>query len=135
MCGKHTNNKELLLRAPCCKHQIKKFRKASFRRRQKPDKVNRRDLQLLYIYFISIVILLNRRKATEPLIRRVRNYPNLLPEIPRYCCPLIIEENDTLLCKTTKTYSISTNITMVFFRLQPHYANFQHPEPFPVKID
>ena len=24
----------------------------------------------------------------EALIHRVGNYPDLLPEIPRYCCPL-----------------------------------------------
>ena len=44
----------------------------------------------LFIYFISIFILLTRRKATEELIHRVGNYPDLLPEIPRYCCPLVI---------------------------------------------
>ena len=43
-----------------------------------------------FIYFISIFILLTRRKATEVLIRRVSNYPNLLPEMPRYCCSLEI---------------------------------------------
>ena len=43
-----------------------------------------------FIYFISIFILLTRRKATEELIHRVGNYPDLLPEIPRYCCPLVI---------------------------------------------
>ena len=41
-------------------------------------------------YFISICIFLTRRKATEALIHRVGNYPDLLPEIPRYCCPLVI---------------------------------------------
>ena len=46
----------------------------------------------LFIYFISIFILLTRRKATEALILRVGNYPDLilLPEIPRYRCPLVI---------------------------------------------
>ena len=43
-----------------------------------------------YFYFISIFILLTRRKATEALIHRVGNYPDLLLEIPRYCCPLVI---------------------------------------------
>ena len=41
-------------------------------------------------YFISIFILLPRRKATEALIHRVGNYLDLLPDIPRYCCPLVI---------------------------------------------
>ena len=45
----------------------------------------------LFIYFISIFILLTCRKATEALIHRVGNYPDLLPEMPRYCCPLVIQ--------------------------------------------
>ena len=44
-----------------------------------------------FIYFISIFILLNRRKATEALIHRVGNYPDLLSEIPRYCYPLVVK--------------------------------------------
>ena len=44
----------------------------------------------LFIYFISIFIFLTRRKATEALIHRVGNYPDLLLEMPRYCCPLVI---------------------------------------------
>ena len=47
-------------------------------------------LLYFYYFFISIFILLTRRKATEALIHRVSNYPDLLPEIPRYCCPLVI---------------------------------------------
>ena len=39
-----------------------------------------------FIYFISIFILLTRRKATEALIR-----PDLLPEIPRYYYPLVVK--------------------------------------------
>ena len=42
------------------------------------------------IYFISVFILLIRRKATEALIHRVGNYPDLLPEMARYRCPLVI---------------------------------------------
>ena len=45
---------------------------------------------LFIFYFISIFILLTHRKATEALMHRVGNYPDLLPEIPRYCCPLVI---------------------------------------------
>ena len=44
----------------------------------------------IFIYLISIFILLTRRKAMEALIHRVGNYPYLLPEMPRYCCPLEI---------------------------------------------
>ena len=46
--------------------------------------------QFLFIYFISIFILLTRRKAMEELIHRISNYPHLLPEMSRYCCPLVI---------------------------------------------
>ena len=45
---------------------------------------------LFFFIFISIFILLTRRKATEALIHRIGNYPDLLPEIPRYCYPLVI---------------------------------------------
>ena len=41
-------------------------------------------------YFISVFILMTSRKATETLINRVSNYPDLLPEMPRYCCPVEI---------------------------------------------
>ena len=43
-----------------------------------------------FYYLISIFILLIRKKATKKLIHRVGNYPDLLPEMPRYCCPLVI---------------------------------------------
>ena len=45
---------------------------------------------IFILYFISIFILLNHRKVTEALICRVSNYPDLLLEILRYCCPLVI---------------------------------------------
>ena len=41
-------------------------------------------VQYLSIYFISIFILLTRRKATEALIHMVSNYPDLLPKISKY---------------------------------------------------
>ena len=48
------------------------------------------SILLLYYFIISIFILLARTKATEALTYRVSNYPNLLSEMPRYCCPLEI---------------------------------------------
>ena len=42
---------------------------------------------ILNFQLISTFILLTRRKATEALIRKVSIYPELLPEMPRYCCP------------------------------------------------
>ena len=49
-------------------------------------------IELFHIFFIFIVIfiLLTRRKTMEALIRRVSNYPDLLPEMPRYCYPIVI---------------------------------------------
>ena len=43
-----------------------------------------------YFIFISIFILVTLRKATEVLIYRVGSYPDLLLEMPSYCCPLVI---------------------------------------------
>ena len=40
----------------------------------------------IYFYFMSLFILLTHRKATKSLIHRVSSYPNLLLEMPRYCC-------------------------------------------------
>ena len=47
-------------------------------------------LFLFIFIFISIFILLICRKETEALTHRVSNYPDLLSEMPRYCCPLKI---------------------------------------------
>ena len=59
----------------------------------------------IQFFFISILILLTCRKATEALIHRVSDYPNLLPEMPKYCCPLVIKQrydcNLELLAKTS----------------------------------
>ena len=46
-------------------------------------------IQCIMIIFISIFVLLTRSKATEALYR-ASNYPELLPEIPRYCFPVEI---------------------------------------------
>ena len=53
------------------------------------SKLQRYIYLFYFIYFISIFILLTRRKATEALIHSVGNYLDLLPEIPRYCCLVI----------------------------------------------
>ena len=44
----------------------------------------------LFKNFIAIFILLAHREAMEALLHRLGNYPDLLPEMPRYCCPLVI---------------------------------------------
>ena len=40
----------------------------------------------LFIYLISIFILLTHRKAMEVLIHRASNYPDMLLKMPSYCC-------------------------------------------------
>ena len=45
---------------------------------------------LLRFFFIAIFILLTHRKATEALIHMASNYPDLLPQMPRYYCPVEI---------------------------------------------
>ena len=70
--------------------RCKKFPKVSKAKLKEEIIVGPQILFYLFIfYFISIFILLTRRKAMEALIHRVGNYPDLLPEIPRYCCPLV----------------------------------------------
>ena len=39
---------------------------------------------------------LTHGKATEAVIDRATNYPILLPEMPRYCCPVEIFYSDLL---------------------------------------
>ena len=41
-----------------------------------------------FFHFISIFIFLTRRKATEMLIYKASNFPDLLPKMPKYCCPV-----------------------------------------------
>ena len=42
---------------------------------------------ILFLYFI---LPDSQVKATEALIHRVSNYPDLLQDMPRYYCPLVI---------------------------------------------
>ena len=42
-----------------------------------------------FLYFISIFIVLTLRKVTiDNAIDKASNYPDLLLEMPRYCCPI-----------------------------------------------
>ena len=43
-----------------------------------------------FCYFIFKFVLLTRSKATEVLIHTASNYSDLLPEMARYCSPLVI---------------------------------------------
>ena len=44
----------------------------------------------LVIFYHYTFILLTFQKATEVLIHGTTNYLNLLPKMPRYCCPVEI---------------------------------------------
>ena len=47
--------------------------------------------QFIYLFILSLYfILLTGRKATEMLIHRTSNYPDLLFQMPKYCCPVEI---------------------------------------------
>ena len=51
-------------------------------------------LDKLFIYLLLFILFLylspNLPESDEALIHKVSNYPDLLAEIPRYCCPLVI---------------------------------------------
>ena len=76
------------------------------------------QLYMIFFYFISIFILLTCRKATEVLINRARNYPNLLLEMPRYCsllgifyfCYLFLLLKLELLPKTAKQGTVLSSV-------------------------
>ena len=59
-------------------------------------------------HFLPVIYLLDRENPHAGIIS-----------------PLTIEANDTLLCKSTNTHSISTNITLAFRCIQPLCANFE----------
>ena len=44
----------------------------------------------LFFYFYLYIYPPDSQKATKVLIHRVSNYPDLLSEMPRYCCLLVI---------------------------------------------
>ena len=41
-------------------------------------------------YFYLYIYPPDSQESDGGAIHRVRNYPDLLPEMPRYCCPLVI---------------------------------------------
>ena len=43
-----------------------------------------------YFYFYHYIYPPDSQESDEGAIHRVSNYSDLLPEIPRYCCPLVI---------------------------------------------
>ena len=48
------------------------------------------DLFYLFFYFYLYIYPPDSQESDGGAIHRVRNYPDLLPEMPRYCCPLVI---------------------------------------------
>ena len=51
---------------------------------------NLRDSNFFEIFFYLYIYPPDSQESDEEAIHRVNNYPNLLPEMPRYCCPLVI---------------------------------------------
>ena len=45
---------------------------------------------ILFIYFNLYIYPPDSQESDGGAIHRVGNYPDLLPEMPRYCCPLVI---------------------------------------------
>ena len=43
-----------------------------------------------YFYFNLYIYPPDSQESDGGAIHRVGNYPDLLPEMPRYCCPLVI---------------------------------------------
>ena len=48
------------------------------------------DLFFYFIYFNLYIYPPDSQESDGGAIHRVGNYPDLLPEMPRYCCPLVI---------------------------------------------
>ena len=44
----------------------------------------------LFIYFYLYIYPPDSQVSDGGAIHRVSNYPDLLPEMPRYCCPLVV---------------------------------------------
>ena len=44
----------------------------------------------LFFYFNLYIYPPDSQESDGGAIHRVGNYPDLLPEMPRYCCPLVI---------------------------------------------
>ena len=47
-------------------------------------------LKFYFIYFYLYIYPPDSQESAGGAIHRVSNYPDLLPEMPRYCCPLEI---------------------------------------------
>ena len=43
-----------------------------------------------YFYFYLYIYPPDSQESDGGAVRRVSHYPDLLPEMPRYCCPLVI---------------------------------------------
>ena len=51
----------------------------------------RPHLVFLFIYYFYLYIYPSDSQESDGgALHRVSNYPDLLPEMPRYCCPLVI---------------------------------------------
>ena len=48
------------------------------------------DIFYFIFYFYLYIYSPDSQESDVDAIHRVSNYPDLLPEMPRYCCPLVI---------------------------------------------
>ena len=53
-------------------------------------KASLRKISLDFFYFYLYIYPPDLQKSDGSAIHRVSNYTDLLPEMPRYCCPLVI---------------------------------------------
>ena len=56
---------------------------ANFKSKQVKD-------DFIFFYFYFYIYPPDSQESDGGAIHRVSNYPDLLPEMPRYCCPLVI---------------------------------------------
>ena len=49
----------------------------------------RKFLNFFFLYINLYIYPPDSQESDEGAIHRVSNYPDLLPEMPRYCCPLV----------------------------------------------
>ena len=54
--------------------------------------LNSRISFIIYLFYLFYLYIYppDSQESDGGAIHRVSNYPDLLPEMPRYCCPLII---------------------------------------------
>ena len=70
-----------------------RYNKETKREAEKERWENKRNANryfLFFFYFNLYIYPPDSQESDGGAIHRVGNYPDLLPEMPRYCCPLVI---------------------------------------------